>query len=62
MFDTFAQDRISIPPMMPSGEMATTGKAKNRLGKLLMELRNGLEGYEPIFFLPPWIALPDINA
>ncbi|NOU98590.1 DUF1768 domain-containing protein [Paenibacillus sp. LMG 31457] len=35
-------------------------KGQNMLGKLLMEVRNSLEGYVPEFFLPQWIAFPEI--
>lgn len=37
------------------------GQGGNMLGKLLMEIRNGLEGYSPEFFLPQWIVYPDIH-
>jgi len=37
------------------------GLGQNMLGKLLMEIRNGLDGYIPEFFLPQWIAFPDIH-
>ena len=37
------------------------GQGQNMLGKLLMEIRNSLEGYEPEFFLPQWIVFPDIH-
>ncbi|OPH57745.1 hypothetical protein BC351_04335 [Paenibacillus ferrarius] len=37
------------------------GQGQNMLGKLLMEIRNSLEGYVPEFFLPQWIAFPDIH-
>lgn len=36
------------------------GKGGNMLGKLLMEIRNGLEEYSSEFFLPQWIVYPDI--
>lgn len=37
------------------------GQGQNMLGKLLMEIRNSLEEYVPAFFLPQWIAYPDIH-
>ncbi|WP_246314278.1 NADAR family protein [Paenibacillus foliorum] len=37
------------------------GQGQNMLGKLLMEIRNGLDGYAPEFFLPQWVAFPDIH-
>lgn len=37
------------------------GQGQNMLGKLLMEIRNGLVEYKPVFFLPPWIAFPDMH-
>jgi hypothetical protein len=37
------------------------GQGQNMLGKLLMEIRNSLEGYVPEFFLPQWIAFSDIH-
>jgi ribA/ribD-fused uncharacterized protein len=36
------------------------GQGHNMLGKLLMEVRNGLEEYETEFFLPQWVAYPEI--
>ncbi|UQZ37546.1 DUF1768 domain-containing protein [Paenibacillus sp. PK3_47] len=37
------------------------GQGGNMLGKLLMEIRNGLEEYVPEFFLPQWIVYPEIE-
>ncbi|WP_063847510.1 NADAR family protein [Bacillus sp. FJAT-28004] len=37
------------------------GQGKNMLGNLLMNIRNNMENYEPEFFLPQWIAFPDIH-
>jgi ribA/ribD-fused uncharacterized protein len=37
------------------------GKGHNNLGKILMEVRNRLDEYVPEFFLPQWIAFPDIH-
>lgn len=37
------------------------GKGKNMLGKILMEVRNSLEGYSEKFYLPQWIAYPGIH-
>lgn len=37
------------------------GQGGNRLGKLLMEIRNGLDEYVPEFFLPQWIVYPEIE-
>lgn len=36
------------------------GQGGNMLGKLLMEIRDGLAGYNPEFFLPEWMVYPDL--
>ncbi len=37
------------------------GSGKNMLGVILMELRNSLEGYSEKFYLPQWLAYPNIH-
>ena len=37
------------------------GSGLNKLGEFLMEIRNKLPQYSPIFFEPQWIAHPDIE-
>lgn len=37
------------------------GQGGNMLGKLLMEIRNGLDEYVPEFFLPEWMVYPEIE-
>ncbi|OMF22040.1 NADAR family protein [Paenibacillus sp. FSL H8-0259] len=37
------------------------GQGGNMLGKLLMEIRNGLDEYVPEFLLPQWIVYPEIE-
>ncbi|MBP1995716.1 NADAR family protein [Paenibacillus eucommiae] len=32
------------------------GTGANKLGLILMQIRNDLEGYSPVFFLPQWIV------
>lgn len=35
------------------------GTGQNKLGQILMQIRNDLEGYSPVFLLPQWIAYPE---
>jgi ribA/ribD-fused uncharacterized protein len=37
------------------------GSGKNMLGRILMELRMSLDGYTEEFYLPQWIAYPNIH-
>ncbi|GLX69348.1 NADAR family protein [Paenibacillus glycanilyticus] len=37
------------------------GQGENRLGSLLMNIRDSMEDYEPEFLLPQWIVFPDIH-
>lgn len=37
------------------------GTGKNMLGRILMDIREGLPGYTGVFYVPQWIAYPGIH-
>ncbi|MBY0087202.1 NADAR family protein [Brevibacillus brevis] len=48
--------------LLSTGDAALIDRSSNDpnlLGKLWMEVRESLDGYQPQFYLPPWIVFPE---
>ncbi|MCM3143092.1 NADAR family protein [Brevibacillus sp. MER 51] len=48
--------------LLSTGDAALIDRSSNDpnlLGKLWMEVRESLDGYQPHFYLPPWIEFPE---